>query len=348
MSTRRSLPRFGGPARPPSVVSVALAALLALGACTETAGTTTTTTLAPTSSTSTTTTVDPPTTSTSTSVATTSTTELPADSGVEAAWSSYWEAWTQVRASEDLDPAPLEAVASAQVVEGAIALFERQRESGQGPTETEVTLHPTVTAEQADGATIEDCVLLAPSFTDNVGVWYEADLVRSDEGWKVDAFRIRSASGCVPREMADAAIDGYQAYYEAEADFWDPPNPSSPLLEQVLAEPQLSFITGLLDEHAARGAALRGQPTTHPEVIEVRSATEVVVLSCLQPDPDYGLYDLATGERLDDVPPVREGQTNLESAVMVLEDGVWKVSDFQGQVDFACEFAPTDRGLPTV
>ena len=33
---------------------------------------------------------------------------------------------------------------------------------------------------------------------------------------------------------------------------------------------------------------------------------------------------------------------------MVFEDGFWKVSDLQGQVDFACEFAPTERGLPAV
>jgi hypothetical protein len=73
-----------------------------------------------------------------------------------------------------------------------------------------------------------------------------------------------------------------------------------------------------------------------------------VILSCLEPDPDYGLYDLDTGERLPDEQPVREGQRDLESAVIVLEDGKWKVSDLQGQVDFACEFAPTERGLPSV
>ena len=33
---------------------------------------------------------------------------------------------------------------------------------------------------------------------------------------------------------------------------------------------------------------------------------------------------------------------------MVIEDDLWKVSDLQGQVDFVCEFAPTDRGLPSV
>jgi len=127
-----------------------------------------------------------------------------------------------VRASDDLDPAPLETVASAQVVEGAIALFERQREFGQGAIETDVSLHATVTAEQADGATIEDCVLLAPSFTDTVGVWHEADLVRTEEGWVVDAVRVPSAGGCVPKEMADSAIAGYQAYYDARSSFWDP------------------------------------------------------------------------------------------------------------------------------
>ncbi|MEX2278912.1 MAG: hypothetical protein WEA76_02355, partial [Acidimicrobiia bacterium] len=80
----------------------------------------------------------------------------------------------------------------------------------------------------------------------------------------------------------------------------------------------------------------------------VRSETEVVILDCLEPALDFGLYDLATGERLEDEPLVREGQRNLRSAVMVFRNGEWKVSDLQGQVDFACEFAPTDRGLPSV
>ena len=264
------------------------------------------------------------------------------------AWSTYWEAWADVRASDDLDPGPLEAAASADLVAGAIALFERQRSSGGGPVETTVELHPTVVAAEADRATIEDCVLLAPSFTSTVGVWHEADLVRTDHGWIVNDVRVRSAAGCVPKEMAEAAVAGYEAYYEARALFWDPADATSPLIDDVLAEPQKSFIVGLMEEHAADGVALRGQPSTHPEVIEVRSPTELVILSCLEPDPEYGLYDLETGERLSNEPPVKEDQTDLESAVMVFEDGRWKVSDLQGQVDFSCEFAPTDRGLPSV
>lgn len=255
----------------------------------------------------------------------------------------------EVRASDDLDPAPLVAVAAPSVVDGALALFERQRSSGSGAVETEVVLHPSVIEVGPDGASVEDCVLLSPSFTDTVGVWYQANLVRTEEGWIVDTVRVRGGSGgCVPKEMADAAIAGYEAYYDAEPDFWNPPDPDHPLIREVLAEPQLSFIVGLLHDHEERGVTLRGQPTTHPEVIEVRSPTELVILSCNEPDPDYGVYDLASGERLPDEPSVRDDQRDLQSAVIVLEDGKWKVSDLQGQVDFPCEFAPTRRGLPSV
>ena len=103
-----------------------------------------------------------------------------------------------------------------------------------------------------------------------------------------------------------------------------------------------------LADHQARGVALRGRPVLHPEMVEVRSPTELVILSCSEPASDYGVYDIDSGERLPDEPPVREGQRDLQSAVMVIEDDLWKVSDLQGQVDFACEFAPTDRGLPSI
>jgi hypothetical protein len=333
------------------LASVTMAALLFLAACSGSGSDGTSTTAVDPVTTSATT-ASPPTSMTSTapstSTSTTTSTTLPPDDDVIGAWDSYWQAWKEVRASEDLDPAPLEAVASGGVVDGAIALFERQRSSGAGPVETDVTLHASVSAIDADSATLQDCVLMMPSFTDTVGIWYEAHMVKTGQGWVVDDLRIPRAGGCVPKEMADAAIAGYQAYYDAEAEFWDPPDPSSPLIDDVLVEPQREFILDLLKDHQARGIALRGQPTTHPEVVEVRSPTELVILSCSVPDPAYGLYDMATGARLPDEPAVREGQRDLQSAVMVLDGGVWKVSDFQGQVDFACEFAPTDRGLPSV
>ena len=49
-------------------------------------------------------------------------------------------AWATVRASDDLDEVPLR-VASADVVDGAISLFEHP--SGLGPVETDFELYPT-------------------------------------------------------------------------------------------------------------------------------------------------------------------------------------------------------------
>ena len=249
----------------------------------------------------------------------------------------------EVRASADLDPAPLENVAATEVVDGVIALFERQRSSGSGAVETDVVLHASVVEIAADRATVEDCVLISPSITDTVGVWHQADLARTEQGWIVEAVRIPSGGGCVPQAIADEAIAAYEAYYEAVAGFWDPPDPQDPLISEVLAEPRREIIVGLLEEHEARGVAFRSRPINHPEVIEVRSPKELVILDCSEPDPEYGLYDIATGDRLPDVPPVREGQRNLQSVVMVIRDGSGRSRIFQGQVDFACEFAPTDR-----
>ena len=283
-----------------------------------------------------------PTSSTSTSPTSTTTDPKSPDDEVVTAWNAYWEGWVTVRASENFDPAPLEQLAEPDIVEAAVSLFERL-----GPAATELVTHPRVIDIELDRASLEDCVVMAPSWAEVAGIWYRAELTRRGESWVVADLQA-SISGCVPAEAADAAIAGYEAYYDAESEFWEPADPNHPLLDQVLAEPQRSFIIGLLEEDAARGAVQRGQPTNHPEVIQVLSPTVLLIESCQEPALDFGLYDVATGERLPDEPPVREGQRDLESAVMVFEDGQWKVSELRGLIDSTCEFAPTNRGLRSV
>lgn len=303
------------------------------------------TTTPPTVSSTSTTAVPASTTSSPNTTATTA--NLNGEEAVVEAWDQFWAGWVEVRLSEDLDRSPLEAVADPPVVDGVIALFERQRQNS-GPVDTEVATHPKVTIEGESDAVIDDCVLLQPTFAETVGVWYEANLQSGDDGWRITDLSIRSLQGCVPAEVDTAAISAYEGYFDAEDEFWDPPDPNHPLVEETLADPQLSFIIGLLEEHERRGIAFRSDPTVHPEVVEVRSLTELVILDCSEPGMDDGLYDLASGERLADEPPVRARQRDLRSAVMVFEDGKWKASDFQAQVDYECEFAPTDRGLPSV
>ncbi len=328
-------------------VAVTVALVAACNGSVPSTTSTTTSSTPPTSTTPASTTTRLPA-STTTSMVPATTEPVPPDEAVEEAWLEFWDAWVAVRASDPLDAAPLEAVASPQVVDAAVTLFERDRDSNPTGVATDVFASATVVEMAADAAAVEDCVVLAPSFTNTGGIRYEADLRPSDGGWVVTDLRIRSAGGCVPSEFESAAIAGYEAYYEAVAEFWDPPDPSSPLIDEVLVDPRRSSIVALLEEHADRGVAFRSDPTTHPEVIEVRSTTEVVILDCYEPAATDGVFDLETGERLPDEPAIRDGQRNLRSAVMILDEGRWKASDFQGQVDFTCEFAPTNRGLPSV
>lgn len=351
MSAQRTSPATGTAHTAKRLVVIGVALLATLAGCTGEPAATTTTEPSP----STTVPAAPPTTSTSVPPPTTTlvpdettTTESGnAETAVAGAWDEFWVAWAEVRRSENLDRGPLQAVAADSVVDGVIALFERERQTS-GPVDTEVATHPNVTIGGEAEAVIEDCVLLRPTFTETVGVWYEADLRSDDDGWRITDLSIRSLQGCVPAVLERAVIEAYEGYFDAEEVFWDPPDPSHPLIEESLADPQLTFIKGLLREHERRGVAFRSDPTIHPEVVEVRSATELVILDCSEPGIDDGLYDLASGERLVDEPPVRAGQRDLRSAVMVFVDGKWKASDFQAQVDYECEFAPTDRGLPSV
>ena len=110
-------------------------------------------------------------------------------------------------------------------------------------------------------ASIEDCVLLSPALTDTVGVWYQADLSRTDQGWVVAAVRVPFGGGCVPRgDGRSSHIAGYEAYYEAESEFWDPPDPGSSLLGQVLLEPQKSFIIDRPCRSSGSGCGPQGPP----------------------------------------------------------------------------------------
>jgi hypothetical protein len=148
--------------RLPCVAGVAIAATLAFSACSSAGSVESTTTPNTPAATSTsgelpsTSMASPSTSATSTSVAATTTapatTTLPPVDDVIAAWSEYWAAWAEVRASADLDPGPLAAVAAPGVVDGAVALFERQRSSGSGAVETEVALHASVVEIGADRA----------------------------------------------------------------------------------------------------------------------------------------------------------------------------------------------------
>ena len=264
------------------------------------------------------------------------------------------EAWLALWAGVELvvtDPEGAELaivdVASESVFDQLNTIYNPDVGSDAASTPRTFVNNPITAAEDDGSVVINDCMFEAPKIG-NAAIWYSGVVRQTDVSWSVESITLESEIGCVPEAIAEEAIAGYESYWDARVDFWDPADPTSSLIAQTMAGDHLTLIEGLLMDHADRGLALRGRAETHPEVIEVRSATEIAILDCATQDPGRGLFVIETGERLDDIPVVREGQRDLTSAVMVLIDGVWKVSDIQGQADVSCDAAPTTQGLPTV
>jgi len=247
-------------------------------------------------------------------------------------------------ANRNVDEAAVERLrmlASGDVADRVLASFP-------GTVERTVTSFPVVEVQDDRSVVINDCFIVTPPVTSSATLWYSGRVALFGGAWVVSELIPESLIGCVPAELGIPAIQGYENYWDARLEFWDPADPQSPLVAETTTGDQRALIRGLLEDHQARRLVLRGRPETHPEIIEVRSPTELVILDCQLQDPERGLFVAATGERLPNIAPIREDQRDIVSAVMQLEDGRWRVADVQGQVDAACEYAPTERGLPQV
>ncbi len=270
----------------------------------------------------------------------------PPTEGATEAWVSMWQGAELLVVDPDAAQAAILDVATESVLAQLDTIYNPAVDSDAVSTPRTFENNPTITPEGDSTVVIDDCIFESPRIG-NATIWYSGTAEVVDGQWRIVALDLRSEIGCVPAGIAEEAIAGYETYWDARVDFWQPADPNNPLVEQTMTGIHLDLISGLLEDHEANGLELRGRAETRPEIVEVRSATEVAILDCAIQDPDRGLYD-ATGSRLADIPPVRDGQTDLTSAVMILEDGAWKVSDVQGQADVSCDAAPTAQGLPVV
>lgn len=264
-----------------------------------------------------------------------------------ASWVELWAGAEMLTTDSDAARAAIGAVASEQVFDQLDTIYNPSVESSLASTPRTFVNNPTAAVGEDGVVEINDCIFESPRLG-NATIWYSGTAELLDGTWTINGVEVRSEIGCVPAGIASEAIAGYEAYWDARTVFWDPADPSSPLLGQTMTGIHLDLIEGLVLDHEQQGLVLRGRAQTRPEVVEVRSATEIAILDCSVQDVGRGLFDGATGDRLPDIPTVSEGQTDLTSAVMILEDGTWKVSDVQGQADVSCDAAPTPQGLPTV
>ena len=262
-------------------------------------------------------------------------------------WVAMWDGAEQLVTDPTAADEAIGANADPSVAEQLATIFSPDVEGDVDIAARTFENHPVLT-DTGDGTVrIDDCLQVTPPDTSPF-VWFSGTATAVDGVWRVTSIEPEALGGCVPAEIADAAIAGYEAYWDARVVFWEPADPDHPLVEETLTGPQLEVIRDLLIDHEQRGLVLRGRAETHPEVVQITSATELTILDCMIQDPDRGVFDAATGERTDDIAPVAEGQRDLRSTVMVLEDGRWKVSECQGQANVRCDTVPTVQGLPSV
>ena len=287
-------------------------------------------------------TVDPP-----------STEAAPSDPSLESAqatWLALWDGAELVVTDPDGALAAINAVAAEDVFERLDGTFNPDVDATEdGVTNSARTFsNNPVLVEQPDGSLrVDDCVFVQPLVT-APSVWYSGVLRVVDGAWQVQELTPEFLQGCTPAAMTDAVFEGYEAYWDARLTFWDPPDPAHPLLDTTTTGSFNEFLTTLLADDLAKGQALRGRSTNFPEIIEVNSEFQVVIFDCQLQDPERGLFDIETGDRLPGVDPVAEGQKDVVRVTMRLVDGVWKVADVQGQENRTCEHAPTTQALPNI
>ncbi len=263
------------------------------------------------------------------------------------AWVAMWDGASLLVTDPEAAQAAIEATAASDVVDQLTTIFSPDVEGGVEVAARMFGNHPVI-VDNGDGTVqINDCLQVTPPDTAPF-VWFSGVAALEDGQWRIMSIEPEALGGCVPAEIADAAIAGYEAYWDARVEFWEPADPDHPLVDETLTDPQLEVIRDLLIDHEQRGLVLRGRAETHPEVVQITSSTELTILDCMIQDPERGVFELATGNRTDDIAPVAEGQRDLRSTVMVMEDGSWKVSDVQGQANVRCDTAPTVQGLPAV
>jgi hypothetical protein len=279
------------------------------------------------------------TTSSTTSTTSSTTTEAPkveepddAEAAVIETWTSLLDA-ARTGTPDDEQVALIESLAGTETVEQLLApLFPAF-------PNREIEFFPALTAQDDGTYAIDDCLVMNRGITAEVSNWFVGAAEPSDDsptGYVVTDISVINLDPCVPRSIADAAIEGYETYWDAFDTIFDPSQSDSGLLGETTTNPYRDFAAGLVDQFEEDGQVLRGRPETAPEFFEISSTAELIIIDCQTTNPELGVYDASTGERTDLVPPISDGQTDVREATMKLEGGIWKVADLQGVVDVQC------------
>jgi hypothetical protein len=264
-------------------------------------------------------------------------------------WVTFYRAWVEQAPLEDTDPAAFAdlAVDPDELVSNLVAQRLESR-----PVVTEFEQWPQLVID-GDTATITDCVITTQHERDEDGnavtlsTSWEAQATTTAEGWRIETAGPRDLF-CVAEELNVQLLGAYRDYRQALDAAWDPPDPDHPALTQTMAGEQLTFIRELLEEHQRDGIVIREPAPTDNAVVWELGIGTATVSDCTEQVPEYGAFDLETGDRLDDlIPPVEPGRLDAQSVDLVRNgSGTWQVVDQAASRDTDCVVGSTRYAVP--
>lgn len=290
-----------------------------------------------------TTTLAPATTTESTAATTSATDAAPTEDAGAAALDVWTTVLTAARTgAPDADQLEtIKSLTNPETAEQLAAFFP------EAPAR-EITFHPAATVQDDGTVGIDDCIIMNRGITaGGVSNWLIGTASPSgpNNEWIIDDLKLVNLDPCIPRSIAEAAIEGYEAHLDAREEFLNPPDRTSPLIEDTATGGYREFILGLIDDLSSNGQVLYGRPSPDPKFSAVTSLTEVIIIDCQDVNPEYGVYDAASGQRTNRIAPIVEGELDLRQTTMQLEGGSWKASDVRGEGDVQCRTPPLPQTI---
>lgn len=268
---------------------------------------------------------------------------------------ALWQDFTETHLSRHENPdveVDLQPWLSSDVVPSrTIGLDLPTYEFPNSPRPTgEVQTYPRVTV---DGTTAEltDCMIYRVAGEGPDGIKTDSDKSRNwdatlkrnpQRGWIITAISTaeKTDTNCVPPQLRRQVLEAYDDYFQAEEQWWNPPDPNHPALPEYVSDTHLTRLRDeIMPPQIEAGAVLRGggHDTKNAVVTDI-GLGKASVEECTRNDPNEGLFVEETGERvappIDDDPKThRVYAANLVQA----DDGRWLIDGTGGWVNLECE-----------
>ena len=147
--------------------------------------------------------------------------------GAIEAWTAMWDGVEMVVTDPEAAQDLISAVASTSVFARLNTIYNPSVDSEVGNSPRTFDNNAVIEVTGPGSVTINDCMFETPKLG-NATIWYSGTLTDVDGQWQVQSVNRESEIGCVPTALAEAAIDGYEDYWDARVEFWDPADECGP------------------------------------------------------------------------------------------------------------------------